>query len=230
MILTKTCKKCGEIKNRDQFYKGKTGKYGRRSKCITCMALERIEYKEEKALYDKKYYQENKEDMALKRIIYYEENKEAIVEYKAKHYIENRDQIIAKASAYYKDHKEEIAEYKTIHYLVNKEYIVAMAALWAKENIARANANKAKYRASKLRAAPSWLTEEHWKQIEKFYEEAAIVSKNTGIIYHVDHIIPLQGKEVSGLHVPWNLQLLPGAGPGGNCSKGNRINKLNVEE
>jgi hypothetical protein len=84
------------------------------------------------------------------------------------------------------------------------------------------NARSAKRRAAKIKRTPKWLTKEHWKQIEWFYTEAARLTKENGILYTVDHIIPLQGKNVSGLHVPWNLQIMIGPGYNGNFSKGNK--------
>lgn len=68
----------------------------------------------------------------------------------------------------------------------------------------------AKRRAAKLQRTPHWLTEDdHW-MIEQAYELAALRTKLTGIPWHVDHKLPLQGKTVSGLHVPLNLQVIPG--------------------
>jgi hypothetical protein len=68
----------------------------------------------------------------------------------------------------------------------------------------------AKRRARKKQAMPSWLTPDHISQINAVYAEAKRLEKETGIAYHVDHIVPLAGKIVCGLHVPWNLRAIPG--------------------
>ena len=61
----------------------------------------------------------------------------------------------------------------------------------------------------RLQRVPLWLSEFQKKEMENFYWLAKDLEKVTGGIYHVDHIVPLQGKNVCGLHVPWNLQVLP---------------------
>lgn len=75
----------------------------------------------------------------------------------------------------------------------------------------------ARYRAAMLQAMPSWADRE---QIKEVYKIADVLAGECGETLHVDHIIPLQGKNVSGLHVPWNLQVLTAFH---NRSKGNRL-------
>lgn len=58
-------------------------------------------------------------------------------------------------------------------------------------------------------ATPKWLTKEHKQQIVDTYELMRDCRVVTGEDYHVDHIVPLRGENICGLHVPWNLQVLP---------------------
>ena len=69
-------------------------------------------------------------------------------------------------------------------------------------------------------ATPNWLTPEQRKEILDIYEHMRDCRAVTGEAYHVDHIVPLNGKNVCGLHVPWNLQVLPSDV---NLSKSNRL-------
>jgi len=57
-------------------------------------------------------------------------------------------------------------------------------------------------------ATPKWLSKEQREQIAEFYIIRNKITKETGIPHHVDHIVPLRGENVSGLHVPWNLQVI----------------------
>jgi len=64
-------------------------------------------------------------------------------------------------------------------------------------------------RISKLKRTPSWLSAEDYWMIEQAYDIANVRTRIFGFCWHVDHIIPLQGRTVSGLHVPQNLQVIP---------------------
>ena len=66
-----------------------------------------------------------------------------------------------------------------------------------------------KRQLAKLNRIPKWLTESDWLNIKCKYSVANMLSRESGKKYHVDHIIPLQGKLVSGLHVPSNIRVIP---------------------
>lgn len=83
---------------------------------------------------------------------------------------------------------------------------------WAKNNSSKIVAKGARRRATVLQRTPSWLTDSDWETINFFYDCCPTEC-------HVDHIIPLCGETVTGLHVPNNLQWLPKEI---NMAKGNR--------
>jgi hypothetical protein len=69
-------------------------------------------------------------------------------------------------------------------------------------------ARGAKYKAAKKKATPKWITAADIERIQVFYLEASWVTKRSGVPHEVDHIVPLQGETVCGLHVPWNLRVI----------------------
>ena len=110
-------------------------------------------------------------------------NKEDKLAYDRQYYADNKERIAVRAKQYNEKHKEEIKTQR-------REY--------RKRNRAIQKAACARHRAAKLQRTPSWSDMD---SIQLIYENAP---KN----YDVDHIIPLQGELVSGLHVPENLQYM----------------------
>lgn len=93
------------------------------------------------------------------------------------------------------------------------EYISQYLSNYKKKNPRKHSEYTARRKARKLNATPKWLTEAQIVYMKAFY---ALCPDG----HHVDHIVPLQGKTVCGLHVPWNLQILTTEE---NLSKGNKL-------
>lgn len=96
------------------------------------------------------------------------------------------------------------AEYRNKH----REKKRAYDREYHKRNQAQRSANRAAYRARKLKQTitlPDWAI----REMRDIYERATHLTKTTGESHHVDHILPLKHKLFCGLHVPWNLQILP---------------------
>ena len=111
-------------------------------------------------------------------------------------------------------------EAKREYYERNKEVVIARAQARTVES---KNAYKKKYKAANPElykelvnvrrrrfrdATPKWLTTEQKMEIRLKYRLAIELSRRLGVPHAVDHIIPLQGEEVCGLHVPWNMEVI----------------------
>jgi 5-methylcytosine-specific restriction endonuclease McrA len=177
-----------------EFCKDKTRKSGLFPHCKSCVKD-----------YKFNYYLKNKEKLDTIHMEYYKKNRETVATQKAVHHIKNRSKILIQ---------------QAIYRLKNKETIAIKVSAWQKTNPGKVNAISAKRHAKKLRATPPWLTKEQREEIQDLYIEASKRTKETRLSHHVDHIVPLQGESVSGLHVPWNLQILTAKE---NLSKKNKI-------
>ena len=120
----------------------------------------------------------------------------------------NRDARLVKAKQWRDANKDKQALAIQAWRESNPERTAAIYRDWAERNREKVNAKWMARDAAKKHRTPSWLTaDEHW-MIEQAYDIAAKRTQILGIQFHVDHIVPLQGKTVSGLHVPWNLQVI----------------------
>jgi hypothetical protein len=91
-----------------------------------------------------------------------------------------------------------------------------MQRAWNEANRDKRREQWHQYRASKLNATPPWADR---AAIAAVYAEALRLTRETGVPHDVDHIVPLQGATVCGLHIAANLQPLPASD---NYAKGNR--------
>ena len=91
---------------------------------------------------------------------------------------------------------------------------------WYKANKHLFSAYEAQRRAGKLQRTPKWLTKADFRYIKSLYVSCSLISKLTNVPHHVDHIVPLRGKTVSGLHCPSNLQIITAKK---NLSKSNKF-------
>lgn len=138
------------------------------------------------------------------------------------HYLNNTEKYKSKAAKWHLDNPEAKASYlsraevqlaarvRTRKWAAaNPERKRQMDADFKQRNGALITSYKARYRAARKKATPPWLTKDDLSKIRQVYAEAKRLSVETGVPHEVDHIVPLAGRVVSGLHVPWNLRAIP---------------------
>ncbi len=195
-MTTKICISCNKEKelNKIYFYKRRSSSDGFYNTCKVC-ALKftkdnrknKIEYYTSK---DKEYYLKNKKNINQKHI---------------QHYFDNQQYYQQQFQEYYKNNKETIKSNGIKYRQDNKDIIAIRRKQYRKNNHSKIISRNVARRAKKLNATPSWSEKD---KILILYQKAKWLESLTGLKYHVDHIIPLQGQSVSGLHVWANLQIL----------------------
>ena len=144
--------------------------------------------------YNKTWLAENKEANAVKA-----------VERNAKYYANNATSILARKRERYNALDREEKQQYSGYVSADKQIWRERGKVWKKNNPDAVTAQVARRRASQLQATPAWADT---KAIRAVYKEAKLLQAVDGISRHVDHIVPLRGKKVSGLHVENNLQIL----------------------
>lgn len=186
----KICTKCKISKSLEEFMKRNASKDGRSPRCKVCL-------KEGAHLDYLKHKQKRNENCSQ----YQKANRNIANAAVQRHYKRNRKRILQDRKTLYESNtafRESRQEY-------GRNYV--------KTNRWRSTANNASYRAKKRNATPKWLTDLQIEETKLIYYIAKCLN------LEVDHIIPIRGKNVSGLHVPWNMQLLTRTE---NIRKGNR--------
>lgn len=223
--LSKICIKCEIVKSLENFPIRKDSKDGRRNICKICHnkinVVSKHKNKDKIACYQKQYYQRIKEKQKKYCSELRKKNPERFRQYCRKsrilhkeEYAKRRITAYWKNPEYYrqivresaKNHPDKIRERCRIWRKKNIEKVRATFRLYMKTHRYMFNEINARQRLIVKQQTPKWADKE---KIRQFYILARKLTKETGIPYHVDHIIPLKGKNVCGLHIETNLQVIP---------------------
>lgn len=205
----KLCTTCNCVKPYAEMVKHSGRKDGYSSICKDCNSAK---YKIR--------YADNKEIILARNADYQNRNADRLKEQKRDYYVRTKEKRQPKRKEY---SAKRYAEKGAIIRAVNQEWRDAnrdrhreLSSQWQRANASVVNAATARRRARKARATPTWADD---AKIREFYFAAHFLGMVTGEWHHVDHIVPLRGNGVCGLHVEHNLQVITGRE---NQSKSNR--------
>jgi hypothetical protein len=117
-------------------------------------------------------------------------------------------ELISK-NAHYNKNKEHVSKIQKASYERTKEHHLTQKRVYRQANKGKINALVAARKQHIKQRTPSWVGKEEMWLIKEIYDLASLRTKMTGCQWHVDHIFPLQGRLVSGLHIPENMQVIP---------------------
>lgn len=203
---TKPCSKCKVVKPFDDYCADASKKDGCSSSCRDCMRAWRNANPEKMRAAAKKWQAANPEAVKLNRLAFYWKDPEKRRADTLAKYHSQKNKYRAFAAASYQRNKDvRLKESKRWH-AENRERSRQIKRAWKERNPEYLRADRARRRCLEAKSCPAWADRVALRQP---YEEARALFLLTGQKYHVDHIIPIRHKLVCGLHVPWNLQVLP---------------------
>ena len=208
-----------------RYYTGKPCKRGHIAQrlvsighCYEC--LREVQTDPKLVAHKKQRYAENKEAVLAVCKVWRENNKERKQENSKKWYAANRSKVIENTRRWREQDPQRARLLNQTVYLKNWERNRERNRKWAKENSHSERALKAEKRALKRKASPLWSRDLTRFVFEEACDKAKMLEALTGFKWHVDHVVPIKGVNVVGLHVWYNLQLLPAAL---NLFKGNKL-------
>ena len=232
----KVCTKCKRLLPLTSYHNSSKGLVAQCKECKSKQdKLYRDSNKERLSEQRKKYYIENKEVFADKAKLYRQKHKKELQDKRKKYEDKHKKEIAECQKKYREANKEKVAEYKKIWSIKNKERLKANKILYnqknkeytknriakyKKNNKAVVNSNCMKRIANKINATPIWFDEFDELVINEAYELAQTREQDFGVKFQIDHIIPLQSKEVCGFHCGLNIQVITASQ---NASKSNHI-------
>jgi hypothetical protein len=206
----KLCPKCSTTKAHEDFYKCKKNKDGLQSYCKLCILAANKSWakdnKEKFKAYSKKFTETEHRKAYLKE--YKEQNKAAIQQKVKRYKKENADKIKESSRLYRENNLGACKETQRKYRLENKERVLQSSARYREKNKSKYARYRSHRRARERRAQPHWLSPEDILRMDLIWKLRELKSFVAGVDHEVDHIVPLNGKTVCGLHVPWNLRLI----------------------
>lgn len=187
--MVKKCCRCKETKGEDGFHRN-TGS------CKVCEKTRK-----------RSIYLKNKDKILQRNREWKKANREYYLKKESERYFRNKEEINEKQRLHYRQNKDQYTKRVLEYRRGNQEYLDKQKE-WRNKNPMKHRSYSATRRAKKKNAT-----------IGDYKSEILEIYKSCPADHEVDHIVPLQGRGVSGLHVPWNLQYLTVYE---NRSKGNK--------
>jgi len=204
----KTCTCCSESKPLDMFHKRAKSLDGLALICKTCDKAYKLANKEKIAAARKEYRKANKEKIAQNLKEYRQANKDRLAQQDKEYRQANKEKIAERTKKYRQENADKVKEVQKNYLEKNAEKVLARQKTYRENNKPLRTALERKRQAAKIHRTPAWLTDSDKLRMACLYQLSAMRTRESGQEWHVDHIIPLQGRLVSGLHVPSNLRVV----------------------